>query len=120
MWNTISIRDTTARNEKKENFYHGILLGILGFQDDWIVKSNAESGIGYSDILIETRRNRIGIVVEMKYAENGNLEAACQKALQQIEDKKYESKLKEDGMRSIIKYGIACYKKECKVTMGDA
>ena len=120
LWNIISIRDTTARNEKKENFYHGILLGILGFQDDWIVKSNAESGIGYSDILIETRRNRIGIVVEMKYAENGNLEAACQKALQQIEDKKYESKLKEDGMRSIIKYGIACYKKECKVKMGDA
>ena len=120
LWNTISIRDTTVRNEKKENFYHGILLGILGFQDDWIVKSNAESGIGYSDILIETRRNRIGIVVEMKYAEDGNLEAACQKALQQIEDKKYESKLKEDGMRRIIKYGIACYKKECKVKMGHA
>ena len=95
-------------------------LGILGFQDDWIVKSNAESGIGYSDIFIETRRNRIGIVVEMKYAEDGNLEAACQKALQQIEDKKYESKLKEDGMRRIIKYGIACYKKECKVKMGHA
>ena len=120
LWNTISIRDTTVRNEKKENFYHGILLGILGFQDDWIVKSNAESGISYSDILIETRRNRIGIVVEMKYAEDGNLEAACQKALQQIEDKKYESKLKEDGMRRIIKYGIACYKKECKVKMGHA
>ena len=120
LWNTISIRDTTVRNEKKENFYHGILLGILGFQDDWIVKYNAESGIGYSDIFIETRRNRIGIVVEMKYAEDGNLEAACQKALQQIEDKKYESKLKEDGMRRIIKYGIACYKKECKVKMGHA
>ena len=120
LWNTISIRDTAAPNEKKENFYHGILLGILGFQDDWIVKSNAESGIGYSDILIETRRNRVGIVVEIKYAEDGNLEAACQKALQQIEDKKYEARLKEDGMRSIIKYGIACYKKECKVKMGDA
>ena len=120
LWNTISIRDTAAPNEKKENFYHGILLGILGFQDDWIVKSNAESGIGYSDILIETRRNRVGIVVEIKYAEDGNLEAACRKALQQIEDKKYEARLKEDGMRSIIKYGIACYKKECKVKMGDA
>nr|WP_295281709.1 AAA family ATPase [uncultured Blautia sp.] len=120
LWNTISIRDTAAPNEKKENFYHGILLGILGFQDDWIVKSNAESGIGYSDILIETRRNRVGIVVEIKYAEDGNLEAACQNALQQIEDKKYEARLKEDGMRSIIKYGIACYKKECKVKMGDA
>ena len=120
LWITISIRDTAAPNEKKENFYHGILLGILGFQDDWIVKSNAESGIGYSDILIETRRNRVGIVVEIKYAEDGNLEAACRKALQQIEDKKYEARLKEDGMRSIIKYGIACYKKECKVKMGDA
>lgn len=120
LWNTISIRDTAAPNEKKENFYHGILLGILGFQDDWIVKSNAESGIGYSDILIETRKNRIGIVVEVKYAEDGNLEAACQKALQQIEDKKYAAGLKEDGMRSIIKYGIACYKKECKVKKGDA
>ena len=120
LWNTISIRDTAAPNEKKENFYHGILLGILGFQDDWIVKSNAESGIGYSDILIETRRNRIGIVVEIKYAEDGNLEAACEKALRQIEDKKYEARLKEDGMRSIIKYGIACYKKECKVKKGDA
>ena len=120
LWNTISIRDTAVSNEKKENFYHGILLGILGFQDDWIVKSNAESGIGYSDILIETRRKRIGIVIEIKYAEDGNLEDACQRALQQIEDKKYEAKLKEDGMRSIIKYGIACYKKECKVKMGDA
>ena len=120
LWNTISIRDNTVPYDRKENFYHGILLGILGFQDDWIVKSNAESGIGYSDILIETRRNRIGIVIEMKYAEDGNLEAACQRALQQIEDKKYEAKLKEDGMRSIIRYGIACYKKECKVLKKDA
>ena len=120
LWNTISIRDNAVPYDRKENFYHGILLGILGFQDDWIVKSNAESGIGYSDILIETRRNRIGIVIEMKYAEDGNLEAACQRALQQIEDKKYEAKLKEDGMRSIIRYGIACYKKECKVLKKDA
>ncbi len=120
LWNTISIRDNAVPYDRKENFYHGILLGILGFQDDWIVKSNAESGIGYSDILIETRRNRIGIVIEMKYAEDGDLEAACQRALQQIEDKKYEAKLKEDGMRSIIRYGIACYKKECKVLKKDA
>ena len=120
LWNTISIRDNAVPYDRKENFYHGILLGILDFQDDWIVKSNAESGIGYSNILIETRRNRIGIVIEMKYAEDGNLEAACQKALQQIEDKKYEAKLKEDGMRSIIRYGIACYKKECKVLKKDA
>lgn len=120
LWNTISIRDNSVPYDRKENFYHGILLGILGFQDDWIVKSNAESGMGYSDILIETRRNRIGIVVELKYAEDGNLEAACRRALQQIENKKYEAKLREDGMRNIIKYGIACYKKECKVKKGDA
>lgn len=120
LWNTISIRDNSVPYDRKENFYHGILLGILGFQDDWIVKSNAESGIGYSDILIETRRNRIGIVVELKYAEDGNLETACHRALRQIEDKKYEAKLREDGMRNIIKYGIACYKKECKVLKKDA
>ena len=79
------------------------------------MKSNAESGIGYSDILIEIRENRIGIVIEMKYAANGKLEAACQEALSQIEDRKYEARLKEDGMKNIIKYGIACYKKECKI-----
>ena len=120
LWNTISIRDTASRKEQRESFYHGILLGILGCQDEWLVKSNAESGIGYSDILIEIRKNRIGIVIEMKYAQDGNLEAACQDALRQIEEKSYEARLKEDGMRNIIKYGIACYKKECKVKLGDA
>ena len=120
LWNTISIRDTASRKEQRESFYHGILLGILGYQDEWLVKSNAESGIGYSDILIEIRKNRIGIVIEMKYAQDGNLEAACQDALRQIEEKSYEARLKEDGMRNIIKYGIACYKKECKVKLGDA
>ena len=120
LWNTISIRDTASRKEQRESFYHGILLGLLGYQDGWLVKSNAESGIGYSDILIEIRKNRIGIVIEMKYAQDGNLEAACLDALRQIEDKRYEARLKEDGMRNIIKYGIACYKKECKVKIGDA
>lgn len=120
LWSTISIRDTAAPEERKESFYHGLLLGLLGYKDDWIVKSNAESGIGYSDILIEIRENRIGIVVEMKYSANNKLEAACQEALRQIEDRKYEARLKEDGMKNIIKYGIACYKKECKVKKGDA
>ena len=120
LWNTISIRDTASRKGQRESFYHGILRGILGCQDEWLVKSNAESGIGYSDILIEIRKNRIGIVIEMKYAQDGNLEAACQDALRQIEEKSYEARLKEDGMRNIIKYGIACYKKECKVKLGDA
>ena len=115
LWNTISIRDTAIAKEKKENFYHGILLGLLGYKSSWLIKSNAESGIGYSDILIEAPENRTGIVIELKYAEDGNMDAACKQALKQIEDKDYIAKLKQDGMRSFIKYGVACYKKDCKV-----
>ena len=118
LWNTISIRDTAIAKEKKENFYHGILLGLLGYKANWIIKSNAESGIGYSDILIEVPTNRTGIVIEIKYAENGNMESACKEALQQIEDKDYVAKLKQDGMRNFIKYGISCFKKDCKVVKG--
>ena len=115
LWNTISIRDTAVAKEKKENFYHGILLGLLGYKSNWLIKSNAESGIGYSDILIEAPENRTGIVIELKYAEDGNMDAACKQALKQIEDKDYIAKLKQDGMRNFIKYGVACYKKDCKV-----
>ena len=115
LWNTISIRDTAIAKEKKENFYHGILLGLLGYKSSWLIKSNAESGIGYSDILIEAPENRTGIVIELKYAEDGNMDAACKQALKQIEDKDYIAKLKQDGMRNFIKYGVACYKKDCKV-----
>lgn len=117
LWNTISIRDTAVSKERKENFYHGILLGLFGFMDNWIVKSNVESGIGYSDILIEAFDCRVGIVIEVKYAEDGNLDAACKKALEQIEEKSYEARLQEDGMRTILKYGIACYKKDCRVVV---
>ena len=95
------------------------MLGLLGHMEDWMVKSNAESGIGYSDILVEIPENRIGVVIEMKYAENGNMDAACKEALKQIEDKQYAMKLKSDGMRTIIKYGIACFKKNCKVVIGE-
>ena len=119
LWNTISIRDTAVSKERKENFYHGILLGLLGHQENWLIKSNAESGIGYCDILIEIHNNRIGIAIEMKYAEDGNMEAACAKVLKQIEERAYAAKLKSDGMRSVIKYGIACYKKECKVAIAE-
>lgn len=115
LWNTISIRDTAIAKEKKENFYHGILLGLLGYKSSWLIKSNAESGIGYSDILIEAPENLTGIVIELKYAEDGNMDAACKQALKQIEDKDYIAKLKQDGMRNFIKYGVACYKKDCKV-----
>ena len=115
LWSTISIRDTATAY--KENFYHGILLGLFGYMRDWIIKSNIESGIGYSDILIEAPRNRTGIVIELKYAEDGDMDAACQRALAQIEEKQYASLLKEDGMRNIIQYGIACYKKDCQVVV---
>ena len=114
----ISIRDTSVRKGMKENFYHGLLLGILGNMDNWIVQSNAESGDGYSDISIEIRRKRIGIVIELKYAENGAFEEACKEAVEQINERNYEKSLEGDGMTTIYKYGIACYKKRCKVISG--
>lgn len=117
LWNTISIRDTAVAKEKKESFYHGILLGLLGYKSNWIIKSNAESGTGYSDILIEAPDNRTGIVIELKYAENGNMDKACLDAIKQIEEKDYVGRLKQDGMRNFISYGIACYKKDCKVML---
>lgn len=119
LWNTISIRDTAVAKEKKENFYHGILLGLLGYKATWLTKSNAESGTGYSDILVEVPDNRTGIVIELKYAENGDMDAACAKALEQIEEKDYVDRLRQDGMRNFIKYGIACFKKDCKVVIGE-
>ncbi len=119
LWNTISIRDTAVAKEKKENFYHGIMLGLLGYKASWLIKSNAESGIGYSDILVEVPDNRTGIVIELKYAENGDMDAACHEALKQIDDKSYVDKLKQDGMRNFIKYGIACFKKDCKVMISE-
>ena len=85
----------------------------------WLTKSNAESGTGYSDILVEVPDNRTGIVIELKYAENGDMDAACAKALEQIEEKDYVDRLRQDGMRNFIKYGIACFKKDCKVVVGE-
>ena len=119
LWNTISIRDTAVAKDKKENFYHGILLGLLGYKASWLIRSNTESGTGYSDILVEVPNNRTGIVIELKYAENGDMDAACDEALKQIEEKSYVDKLKQDGMRNFIKYGIACFKKDCKVVVSE-
>lgn len=116
---TISIRDTFVKKPMKENFYHGILLGLLGCQDAWGISSNKESGDGYSDILVEIFDEEIGIVIEMKYAEDGNLEAGCREALEQIKKNRYEEALYEEGMEHILKYGIACYKKRCKVLFAD-
>lgn len=100
----------------KENFYHGMLLGLLRSQDSWLVKSNAETGEGYSDISIQTP-DRVGIIIELKYAGDGNLEAACSEALRQIEEKKYAEGLKRRGAKKILKYGNAFCEKECMVVM---
>ena len=116
LWDSISVRDTAVRINMKENFYHGMLLGLLRSQGSWLVKSNAETGEGYSDISIQTP-DRIGIVIELKYADDGNLEAACREALKQIEEKKYAEGLKRRGTKKIIKYGIAFCEKECMVVM---
>ena len=116
LWDSISVRDTAVRRNMKENFYHGMLLGLLQNQGSWLVRSNAETGEGYSDISIQTP-DRTGIVIELKYADDGNLEKACGEALGQIEEKKYVEGLKRRGTKKIIKYGIAFYEKECMVVM---
>ena len=114
LWDSISVRDTAVRMSMKENFYHGMVLGLLRSQGNWLIQSNAETGEGYSDISICTPE-RTGIVIELKYAVNGNLETACVEALKQIEDKKYAEGLKRRGMKKMIKYGIAFCEKECMV-----
>lgn len=115
---TISIRDTAVRKGMKENFYHGVLLGVLGVKERWGVSSNREMGEGYADILVEPDTGNMGIIIDVKYAHDGNLKAACQKALQQIASTKYEDELADDGVQEVVKYAIACYKKQCKVMLG--
>ena len=117
MGKTISIRDTAVRKEFKENFYHGLILGIMFFKSDWGVTSNREPGDGYYDLQIEIEEEEIGIIIEVKYAEGGDLDAACAEALDQINKNNYTAELKEDDMHEILKYGIACYKKQCKVIL---
>ncbi|NBK00242.1 hypothetical protein D5282_24000 [bacterium 1xD8-48] len=116
---TVSIRDTSVRKDRKENFYHGILLGLFAGMDGWKVKSNAESGDGYCDISVEVEDKEIGMLIELKYAEKAAFDGACREALAQIADRNYEEALTDDGMRTIYKYGIACYKKRCKVMKGQ-
>ncbi|WP_286153824.1 PD-(D/E)XK nuclease domain-containing protein, partial [Sporofaciens musculi] len=116
---TISIRDTAVRTEMKENFYHGVLLGILGVKTRWGLSSNREMGEGYADILAEPDTGDMGIIIEVKYAHDGDLEGACKEALKQIEYTKYEDDLEDDGVEKILKYGIACYKKRCRVMLAE-
>ena len=112
---TISIRDTSVRKDVKENFYHGVLIGILGVKSSWGISSNRETGEGYADILVEPESGDVGIIIEVKYAHDGNLDAACEKALKQIEYTRYDEELHDEGVEHILKYGVACYKKRCKV-----
>lgn len=116
---TISVRDSASRSPH-ENFYHGLLIGILGYRRDWRISSNQESGNGYSDILIETRdpEHPVGVVIELKYSDSEKqLDADCRKAFKQIEDNNYTQKLKKQGYRNILKYGIAFNHKTCKVVV---
>ncbi len=116
---TISIRDTAVRTDMKENYYHGVLIGILGVKDRWGISSNREMGDGYADILAEPDSGDMGIIIEVKYAHDGDLEGACREALKQIEYTKYEDDLEDDGVENILKYGIACYKKRCRVMLAE-
>lgn len=115
---TISVLDTKARNEEKEIFYHGILIGILKSKSDWAVRSNRESGDGFADILVKPKNPDAGIIMELKYANSfNNLDQACERALEQIKDRRYDQTLREDGRNEILAYGIAFYKKRCKVVV---
>lgn len=113
---TISIRDTFARRELKENFYHGMLLGLLAFKGSWVVSSNREAGEGYADILVEIDDDEpMGLVIEVKYARDGNLDASCQEALAQIKGRQYGAAFYDEDIEKILKYGVAFYKNKCKV-----
>ena len=117
MKKTISVRDTFVQKSLKENFYHGILLGILSFKDGWMIRSNRESGNGFSDIMIRIDDFDTGIIIEVKYDEKGSLEEECKKALRQIGDTGYTEALHQEDIHKILKYGIACRRKDCRVMM---
>ena len=115
---TISVLDTKARNEEKENFYHGILLGILKSNPAWAVKSNRESGDGFADIIVKPKNPDTGIIIELKYARSiHDLDNACERALEQIKERRYEEDLREEDRNDILAYGIAFYKKRCRVAV---
>lgn len=112
--NSISVFDT----KEKENSYHALLIGLLTGNSDWIVRSNVEAGEGFADIIIEPENPDSGIIIELKYSkEASGLEKACEKAVSQIKDKRYYEYLRNDGRPDITLYGIAFYKKRCKVVI---
>lgn len=112
----ISILDTKAPDAQKENFYHGLLLGLFKSEPDWSIHSNVESGDGFSDIIVETADPDSGFVVEIKYTPNlQEMETASQRAMSQIKELHYDAKLRDNGRTNIRGYGIAFCKKRCKV-----
>ena len=117
MGRMISILDTKAPDDMKENFYHGLLLGLLrGSNPEWLIRSNRESGDGFSDILIKPENPDLGIVIEVKYAkEFKKLDAACDAAMAQIKEKRYDETLRDEGRCDILAYGIAFCRKRCRV-----
>ena len=115
MAETISVRDTFVQKTYKENFYHGLLLGILSFKGGWMVRSNRESGNGFSDIMIRIDDSDTGIIIEVKYDEKGNLEEECKRAIRQIDETGYSEALHQEDVKRILKYGIACRRKDCRV-----
>ena len=116
--NTISIFDTKSRKEEKEIFYHGIVLGLLRCESEWLIQSNIESGDGLVDILIETEDPNAGIIIELKYAQTfQGLSKACENAMRQIRERRYDERLRNEGRNDILAYGIAFCKKKCKVVV---
>ena len=119
MQKTISVRDTFVRKPTKENFYHGILLGILGYKEGWTVVSNKECGEGFSDILVRMDDSDTGIIIEIKYTEREQMAAECEKALKQIDGRHYTDAFsyEEPEIQTVLKYGISCNRKTCCVRM---
>ena len=115
MTRMISILDTKARDDQKENFYHGLLLGLLRSDPTWLIMSNVESGDGFSDILIEPDDPDAGIIIEVKYSPTfAGLDETCKKALEQVKTRRYDEKLRNEGRENLIAYGIAFNRKRCK------
>ena len=116
--NSISVFDTKAHNEERENSYHMLLVGLLAGEEDWLVKSNVEAGEGFADIIVEPEDPDEGMVVELKYSkEISGMDQACERALAQIKDRRYQEYLQNDGRNEILVYGITFCKKRCKVVV---
>ncbi|MCD7834060.1 MAG: ATP-binding protein, partial [Lachnospiraceae bacterium] len=115
LYDSITVRDSSVQKDKKEILYHGLMIGILANADNWKAKTNADSGDGYCDVKVEIAKESIGMIIEFKYADNARLTEGCKDAVAQIERMDYTRELKLQGYHTIYKYGIACFKKKCKV-----